>query len=137
MGDYQLRKSESGKYQQFACTARSDHLVRSVTMYGFGDAIDFFRKNRDGSTYGSMWSLTNLGCFPELGAYERLRDLRLNAVRQLAIRMSRLLFDTGARAKPILEELLILQQAQNAALKSGRITFPAVSAEELAAKECW
>ena len=137
MIEYRLQKSGTGKYQQFACSAASDNLVRSLTMYGFGDSIDFFRKNKDGSTYGSMWSLNNLACFPELKSYERLKDMSPSAIRLLATRMSRLLFETGARAKPILEELVVLQQVQAAALKSRRVRFPVVTDTELALRDAW
>ena len=137
MEDYRLRKSESGTYQQFACNKSSDNVVRSLTMYGFSDCIEFYRKNKDNSTYGSAWTLSNLGCFPELKPYERLKDMSLNEVRLLATRMSRLLFDTGARAKPILEELVVLQKAQQAALKSGKAKIPSISEKELAAQDLW
>jgi hypothetical protein len=137
MDNYQLRASGSGKYQQFSCDKLSDNLVRSLTIYGFSDSIEFSKKNKDGSRYGSMWSLNNMGCFPEIGARERLKDLSLNDVRNLATRISRLLFDNGAQANPILEELIALHAAEKKAVESGKVTFPEISKEELSAPDSW
>ena len=134
MVDYSLGKSESGKYQQLA--SKDPIFIKSLTMYGFGDCFRFERDNKDGSTFGSDWGLQNLGCFKELRPYERLKDIPINDLKKLASRISKTLARTS-KAPIILEELVALQNSQKQGVASGRIRFPEISEQELAAVELW
>lgn len=134
MVDYNLGKSESGKYQQLA--SKVPAFVKSLTMYGFGDCFRFERDNKDGSTFGSDWGLQNLGCFKEIGPYERLKDMPLSDLKRLASRISKTLA-RSSKAPIILEELVALQDSQKQGVASGRIKFPEISEKELAAAELW
>lgn len=133
---YQLAKSGSGKYHSLVASASSAYVKR-LTMYGFADCIDFEKKNRDGSTFGSAWNLSSIAVFNELKNYQRIQDMPKDALKKLAARICLTLFDTKSKMPCILEELVELQEAQKSKSKTGDIKFPKISKQELKAIDLW
>jgi hypothetical protein len=151
--EYTLGKTNSRKYQQLACN-KPDTLVKDLRMFGFGDTVNFSKKNNDGSTYGTGWGTNNLSCFSEFKrAYTRLMDMPLQDVKMLAKRMYELLFqgpkgderyrvaptidETKPKYQQMLKELTLLQATQRALSVSGQIVFPEISNEELKWIDHW
>jgi hypothetical protein len=89
---YRPGKTPSGEYPQFACDEGSGAIVRALSMHGSNDCVDFHKKNRDKSTFGSFWGLGEIGCFNELKNFSRLTDMPKKDVEKLAKRMYELLF---------------------------------------------
>ena len=52
---YRPGKTPSGEYPQFACDEGSGAIVRALSMHGSNDCVDFHKKNRDKSPFGSFW----------------------------------------------------------------------------------
>ncbi len=143
-----LGKTNSGIYQCLSCDEKSDAFIRSLSMYGFGDVVSFFRingKHKDGTPscfFGSDWGIYNLkGPFPELDNFQRLLEMPSDQLEKLTVRMYKLLFPTGdVKSKnsiQINEELKELQYAQKSLVKSGEIKFPGISQHEIESITLW
>lgn len=151
--EYRLGKTNSGRYHQLESDESAETIIKNMSMFGFGDCINFGRKNKDGLTFGSDWGLGNIGCFRELQPYTRLADMSKQDVRRLAARMYELIYmtfggnerynvepqidETKQEYQQILEELITLQETQKRLIASGEVVFPEISAEELAWQDLW
>ncbi len=154
MVDYLLQKMDSKRYSQLICSESSHAIVRSVTMYGFSDVVNFRRRNGDESTYGSGWNLSEIGCFRELRGYTRLWEMPVSTLERLGARMFELLYlkrlpeserfdtvpiiDTGnGNYKSIMSQLKELQNLEKKIIDSGEFAFPVISAYELQVADSW
>ena len=145
--EYILREFDSGGGVQLNCAKDSEAIIRNVGMNRFNDCIEFKKKKRDGSTYGSFWGLEGIGHFVELESYNRLMDMPEGAITKLASRIYELLFMASGRNKnrhrvepkvdeaepkyqQILKELRALQETQRELFSSGELVFPEISDAE-------
>jgi hypothetical protein len=151
--EYTLGKTGSGKYQQLKCDENSNAIVKTLSMYGFGDCIKFSKKCENNSTFGNNFGLDGLSCFKGLKSYERLIFIPRQDIPKLAARIYELLFmntqddkryifepkiDTSDRKyQQILEELILLGETQARLIVSGDIVFPKISDRELAHIDSW
>jgi len=150
---YNLCKTGSGRYQQLNSEQESA-IVRSLSIYGFGDCIRFSKKTGHNSSFGSYWGLENLGCFKELNGYQRLMNMSRSEVKRLAARIYELLFisqkrrkryyetepqidETNPKYQQIHKELRTLQKTQKRLIDSNILVFPRISIEELACSDSW
>jgi len=151
--EYQLQTQESGRYQQLVASSDSA-IVKSLSIYGFGDSIHFERKTGENSTFGSYWGIHNIGCFKEIKKrVNHISEMSHLQIRNLAGRLFELLYQkprgeeryntkpkiekTNSRYTQIEEELLNLQRTQRRMLRKGEVEIPGISQHELSAANLW
>lgn len=141
---YKLGRNESGNLQQLACPKDSPALVRALVFHPGNDCLDFKKPNNDGSTYGSYWSLNNIGVFRELRSRERLMELGTDDIGKLACRMYELLYGRQEQTytavphfnpknrhlRQILNELMTLDALEKKLVDEGAILLPAYAGKK-------
>jgi hypothetical protein len=139
--EYDLIKE---RYQKLVCKDNKN-IVKELSMYGFGDVIDF-----EIETYSIIdWHkaeyrlCTNFGLthikevFPKMGSYERVHEIPDKDLKQFADWARKKLHISIFKKSHILEELIALRETQKQLLSQGRIIFPELSKQEIEWAGMW
>jgi len=129
----EYRLSNERDYQHLKAANADECFVKRLTMYSYGDAIEFSKINKPGESYGSYWDIPQLSVFSEFkrSNYTRLNEMDGIDLRNLAFRISKLLFRNNSKEEKILMELESLQKTQTELWNSGAITTPKMTEREL------
>lgn len=112
-------------------------VVEYLSIGSYADSISFFKK-LDHRKFIGYWSLNQIHYFKELESFERIKDVGIQNLEKLALRIYEHLYNTtntnyeippdiikeNKIYNQILEELINIQSTQIKLIKSKELTFP-------------